>query len=281
VLEGDRISSMQAQARSAGQRTADSTAFAVFARSGFVARGVLYATIGILAVQVAIHAGNEQTSQAGAMETIREQPFGHALLIVVAIGLGAYAAWKFVIAAAGSGPEGGGDGSTAGRLAAAAGGVAYAGLCVMAVAILLGSSSGSSGGTKQSTAGVLDWPAGQWMVGAAGATIVGIALYQAYEGLSRKFLEEHKAEEMGPVAERTVTALGVAGHLARSAAFGLVGAFVVTAAVEYEPKEAVGLDGALARLAHQPYGPYLLGLVAAGLCLFGLYSVAGARYRRI
>src|SRR5262245_49410156 len=122
------INSMQAQARSAGRRTADSTTFAVFARTGFVARGILYAVIGLLAVQVALHAGNQQTSQAGAMETIREQPFGHALLVVVAIGLGAYAAWKFLIAGAGSGPEGGGDDSTPGRLAAAAGGVAYAGL---------------------------------------------------------------------------------------------------------------------------------------------------------
>ena len=40
-------------------------------------------------------------------------------------------------------------------------------------------------------------------------------------------------------------------------------------------------NGALAKLAHQSYGPFLLGLVAAGLVAFGLYSLSDARYRRI
>ena len=50
---------------------------------------------------------------------------------------------------------------------------------------------------------------------------------------------------------------------------------------DYASSKAVGLDGALAKLAHQSYGPVLLGVVAAGLVAFGLYSIADARYRRI
>jgi len=49
----------------------------------------------------------------------------------------------------------------------------------------------------------------------------------------------------------------------------------------YAPKKAVGLDGALGSLAHQTYGQFLLGVVAAGLIAFGVYSIADARYRRI
>ena len=56
---------------------------------------------------------------------------------------------------------------------------------------------------------------------------------------------------------------------------------MIKAAIDYAPSKAVGLDGALAKLAHQTYGPFLLGVVAIGLVAFGLYSITDARYRRI
>jgi hypothetical protein len=266
--------------RSEGRRATHSPAFEALARIGFVARGVIYATIGLLAIQVAIHSSNEKTNQRGAMQTIEKQPFGHALLIAVAIGLGGYALWRFVQAAYGRGPEGGGDSSSSGRIVALASGISYAAMCALAVSVLLGTSS-NSGNAHSSTAGVLSWPAGRWIVGAAGVVFIAVALYQGYKGISRKFLEEDKTEKMGPTARRWMTVIGVVGHLARMVAFGLIGIFIVKAAIDYAPKKAVGLDGALAKLAHQTYGTALLFVVAAGLVAFGLYSIADARYRRI
>jgi hypothetical protein len=271
---------ISADVRNEGRRATHSPAFEALARIGFIARGVIYATIGLLAIQVAIHSSNEKTNQRGAMQTIEKQPFGHGLLIAVAIGLGGYALWRFVQAAYGRGPEGGGDSSSSGRIVALASGISYAAMCALAVSVLLGTSS-SSGNAHSSTAGVLSWPAGRWIVGAAGVVFIGVALYQGYKGISRKFLEEDKTEKMGPTARRWVTVIGVVGHLARMVAFGLIGIFVVKAAVDYAPKKAVGLDGALAKLAHQTYGTALLFVVAAGLVAFGLYSIADARYRRI
>ena len=271
---------ISADVRNEGRRATHSPAFEALARIGFIARGVIYATIGLLAIQVAIHSSNEKTNQRGAMQTIEKQPFGHGLLIAVAIGLGGYALWRFVQAAYGRGPEGGGDSSSSGRIVALASGISYAAMCALAVSVLLGTSSGSSN-AHSSTAGVLSWPAGRWIVGAAGVVFIGVALYQGYKGISRKFLEEDKTEKMGPTARRWITVIGVVGHLARMVAFGLIGIFVVKAAVDYAPKKAVGLDGALAKLAHQTYGTALLFVVAAGLVAFGLYSIADARYRRI
>jgi hypothetical protein len=57
--------------------------------------------------------------------------------------------------------------------------------------------------------------------------------------------------------------IGFAGHLARAVVFGLIGLFVTNAAVEYDPKESIGLDGALQKLVNTDYGPYLLGHLAA------------------
>jgi hypothetical protein len=273
-------SHIEAQARSAGTQATHSTAFEVLTRIGFVARGVIYATIGVLAIQVAMHAG-ARADQRGAMEKIQHQPFGHWLLIAIAIGLGSYSAWRFVQAYVGSGPEGGGDHSTLGRIAAAGSGCAYAVMCALAISILLGTSSRSSSSPHKQAAGVFDWPGGQFLVGAAGVLFIAIALFQLYKGISRKFLEEDKTEQMGETTERWMTVFGVIGHIARAVAFGLIGGFLLNAAITFDPSKAVGLDGALARLARQPYGPYLLGVTAAGLIAFGLYSIADARYRRI
>jgi hypothetical protein len=63
--------------------------------------------------------------------------------------------------------------------------------------------------------------------------------------------------------------------------FGLVGFFLVRAAYQYDPSEAIGLDGALAKLAHQPYGRWLLAAAAVGLIAYGVFALIQARYRDV
>jgi hypothetical protein len=140
---------------------------------------------------------------------------------------------------------------------------------------------GGTGNAKHATAGVLGWPAGRWLVGVAGAAFVGIAVYQGYRALSKDFMEDSKTEEMNTEVRRSFERIGMFGYLARMVVFGLVGVFLMRAAIDYNPNKAVGLDGALTKVAHASYGPYLLGLVAVGLIAFGVYSLADARYRRI
>ena len=54
---------------------------------------------------------------------------------------------------------------------------------------------------------------------------------------------------------KAFTGVGVFGHLARAVVFALIGYFLVRAAIDYDPDEAVGLDGALAKLGDSSYGP--------------------------
>jgi hypothetical protein len=266
------------QARAGGETVARSRGFEWLARSGFVARGLIYGIVGVLAFELAVGAGGRTTNQQGALKTVAHQPFGKVLLVLVVIGLGGYALWRLVRALLGHGPEDS-DGAFE-RLAALGSGAAYAGLCAVAVEILLGSGGGSAS-PKKATGGLLGWPAGPYLVGVAGAVLVGVGLYQGYRGVTRDFLEDSKTEQMGPARRAWIEWIGTFGHLARMVVFGLVGAFLIQAAVEYDPNTAVGLDGALAKLAHTGYGPLLLGLVAAGLVAFGAYSLSDARYRRI
>ncbi len=268
------------QAQSGGEKVARSHGFEWLARSGFVARGLIYGIIGILAIKLALGDGGKTTNQQGALKTVAQQPFGHVLLTLVAIGLGGYALWRLVRALLGHGPEDSDSGFE--RIAALGSGIFYAGLCAIAVEILLGSgSSSSSGNTSKTTAGVLGWPAGTWLVGIAGAALIGIGLFQGYRGVSTDFLKDSKTEQMSPGVRHWIKWIGTFGHLARMTVFGLVGVFLIKAAIDYNPSKAVGLDGALAKIAQASYGPFLLGVVAAGLTAFGVYSLSDARYRRI
>ena len=264
-------------ARSAGEGVVRSPGFEWLSRAGFVARGSIYFIIGVLALKVALGHGGKLTNQQGALHTVAHQPFGKFLLILVAIGLGSYALWRLVRAALGHGPEG--SDSPFDRLAALASGVVYLALCFIAVRILSG--SGGSANADKTTAGVFGWPAGTWIVGAAGLVLIGVGLYQGYRGVTKDFLSDSKTEEMSPALRTWIGWIGLVGHLARMVVFTLVGVFLVKAAVEYNPRAAVGLDGALAKLLNQSYGPLLLGVVAAGLIAFAVYSFSDARFRRI
>jgi hypothetical protein len=267
-------------AQRGGEAVARRREFEWLARVGLVARGVVYGIVGILALKLAVGSGGKATTQRGALQTIANEPFGKALLIAMAVGLAGYAVWRLVRAGIGHGTEQKDTGLQ--RVAGVASGVAYAALCVTAVKILTGaSSSGGSSSPKQTTAGVLNWTGGTVIVGVVGAILMGVALGQGYKGVSKKFLDTSKTVEMSRGVKRGFTAIGVFGHLARMVVFGLVGYGLVKAAIDYDPQRAIGLDGALNKLSHYSYGPFLLGVVAVGLIGFALYSIADARYRKI
>lgn len=266
-------------ARAEGEQLAHSRQLEWLARAGLVARGVIYAIIAVLALKLALGDGGKATNQQGALKTIAHQPFGKALLVVVAIGLAGYAVWRLVRAAIGHGPEARDSGQD--RLAGLASGVAYGLLCVAAVKILLASGTSGSGGPQKAAGGVLGWTGGTWLVGLAGVVMLVVAAEQVSKGVTRKFLEKSKTSEMSRGVRRSFTALGVFGHVARGVVFALVGYGLIRAAVDYDPHQAIGLDGALAKLGQASYGPLLLGVVALGLLGFGAYSVADARYRKV
>jgi hypothetical protein len=268
------------EAEKAGREFTETRSFEILARAGYVARGVIYLLIGALAIRLARGVSGPRPSQQGALRTIGHQPFGKTLLIAMAVGLGGYAIWRLAQALIGHTPEYGKH-SAMDRIGAAGSGIAYAAFCVLTVEILRGTAGSSSAKTKETTARVLQWPAGREIVGAAGLLFVAIALYQAYLGLSRKFLTYSKTSSMSPQVEHAFTVIGVVGLVARAIAFLLIGIFVTKAALDYAPNQAVGIDGALARLTQHAYGTLALILVGCGLIVFGVYSLADARFRKI
>jgi hypothetical protein len=263
-----------------GERVARSNGFEWLARAGLAARGVIYGIIAVLALKLAFGDGGKTTDQQGALKTLAQQSFGEILLVLMAIGLFGYALWRLVRAAIGHGAEGDRDDAKE-RIDGVASGIGYGLLFVTAVSILAGSGGGGGGGPQQASGGVLDWPAGQVLVIIAGLVLVAVAIDQGLKGFKKKFLEKSHTERMSEKTKKAFTAFGVFGHLARMVIFALMGYFLIKAALDYNPDEAVGLDGALAKLASSAGGPLVLGAVAVGLLGFGLYSFMDARYRRV
>jgi hypothetical protein len=114
------------QVRAHGERVAGSEKLEWLARAGLLARGVVYAIVGVLALQLALGNGGDTTTQQGALRRIADQQFGQVLLIAVAVGLFGYAVWRLLRAALGHGRETTDD--TKDRIAGVASGIAYA-LC--------------------------------------------------------------------------------------------------------------------------------------------------------
>jgi len=216
-------------------------------------------------LKLALGAGGSATSNQGALQHLAGTTFGTFLLVLLAIGLAAYAVWRLIQAWRGNGAE---------RIVNAARFLIYSALAYTAVKILTGSGEQSQNEkAHKTTAAVLAWPAGTWLVGVAGAVLIGIGLYQLYSGLSREFEEKWRGQsDFGDV-------VGVVGHIARFVVFSLMGVFAIKAAVDYNPKQAVGLDGALQKLAHASYGSFLLGVTAAGLLAYAAFCFVDARYR--
>jgi Domain of Unknown Function (DUF1206) len=255
------------------------------ARLGLVAKGVSYVLVAALAIEVALEGGRLE-DRPGALRTIGQDGAGRVLLVALAVGFAAYAVWRLAQAFLDRDDEGTGPKGLGKRLGYLGRSAIYLGLLVATMSILLGEGGGSGNKEDKATAGVLDWELagwniGKWLVIAVGVGVGVVAAYNVYRALTRKFREKLKSEEMADAPERAAVGLGIAGMLARAVVFGITSWFLIQAAVDYRPQEAVGLDGALSKVAQQPYGTVLLGIVSAGLLAYGLYTFFEARYRHV
>lgn len=289
VIAGKAEQAVQHPAQEAKARARGGTGwYAVLARAGLVAKGISYGLVGALALKLAVGGGGKATSRQGALATLAQSGFGKIVLVLLAIGLAAYALWRFVQAFAEEESPSDGEAKGAakkwGKRAGYVGrGLIYSGLTFSAIKILVGSGGSQSQTAKahKTTAAVLSWPAGRWIVGLVGLGLVGAGLWNFYSGAACRFEDKWRMGGLGHTARVWGRRAGVAGHIARAVVFTLIGVFVIKAAVDYNPKDAIGLDGALQKLANASYGPWLLGLTAAGLVSYGVFCLVDARLRDV
>lgn len=267
--------------RSAGRDAASSRWLEVLTRGGLAARGVNYVLIGLLAVQIGLGVGGEQADRSGALRAVAAYTGGVFVLWLLAVGFAGLAIWRFAESVYGqAGPQGH---KTTKRLGSLARGVFYGFVCVSVIGFLLGTGGQGSGNSQSQdiTAQFMAHTGGRWLVGVAGLVVVGASIAVVVGALRKTFVTHLRVGQMGARTRRVVETLGLVGSSARGLVFGVVGVFLVVAAVTFDPAEAQGLDGGLRKLAATPLGPWLLVAVAIGLVTFGVYSWCEARWREV
>lgn len=257
--------------------------FEWIARFGYAAKGMVYFVVSLLAAQVAVGSSQRAIGTSNALRLIVVQPLGKVLLSIITVGLIGYVLWRLVQTV--FNPESANQEMDAEQLAQRVGyalsGLGYAGVARTAVELIVDVDREDFASAQDWTALLLVQPLGQWLVGCIGAFVIGIGfsfLYYAYKG---KFRCKFKRHEMTSTEQTWAICIGRVGVTARGIVLGIVGAFLIQAALQSDADRARGLSGALETLSQQPLGPLFLGLVALGLMAYSLYSLIEARYRWI
>jgi hypothetical protein len=247
-------------------------------RFGMVVYGVVHLVVAWLALQLAFGEKSGSASSTGALHELAQSSFGAVLIWLVTIGMFLLVLWRLLEAAVGHQDE---DGAKKVRkqLTSVGKAIIYGSVALTAFKIATGSGSSSKkSGTDDTTATVMNWPAGQWLVALIGLAIIAYGVNLGRRAWTEKFREHLTAEGKSGDAGTAYIWFGKVGYMAKGIAFAIVGGLFVYAAVTHDAKKSGGLDVALHKVLQQPFGPFLLGLIAVGIGCYGLFCFARARH---
>ena len=253
------------------------------ARVGFVAKGVLYTTIGALAVMAALGQGGKTgTDNRGAMGEIYSAPFGRALVGILALGLAGYALWRIIEGIRDPEHRGSDAKGIAIRSGYIARGVIHLALAGAAASLALwqrSSGGGSDQNAKHWSAKALEMPGGIYVLWAAAAVFVGYGAYQLFRAFKTHVDKHLKVQSLSEKARKFVFGVSRFGIAARGIVFGTVGVLFARAASTQDPSQSGGVKASMQRLVELGKWPFLA--IAAGVVAYGIYQFICAKYRRI
>lgn len=252
------------------------------ARLGYAVKGFIYVAIGFIAFRGALGQSSTPADQLGAIGSFGKLPYAEIFLWIILIGLISYSLWGLIRAILDplhKGKDMEGLLARGGFLLSA---LTYASFALATYGLITGThSSGGANQTAQLVSKVMQLPLGRFLVGAVGLGAIAAGLYQIYMGITMNFEQQFKPYALSAEQLKVAKQVGRFGTIARGVVFALAGYFLVLAAYYARPGHAQGFSGALRFLAQQPYGLWLLGIVAAGLVAFGIYSLMSAAWFRL
>jgi hypothetical protein len=244
-------------------------------RIGYAARGVVYLLVGALAFIASVDGGSTPNSKS-ALGSLLGQPFGKAMLAIIAIGLVAYALWSFIDAAMDLDDKGSELKGMAGRAAVAISGAIHLALALSVAPLALGvGSRQGNGDTDHWTAVLMGQPFGRWLVATVGIVAIAIGvqhLVKAYRSGYRHHLRYTRAAaRLDPLLK-----MGLAAH---GVVVVIVGGFFILAAWTNDPSRAGGVREALSMVRSSDAGDILLAIAGIGLVGFAVYCFIVAAFR--
>jgi hypothetical protein len=267
-----------AAARSADHAARRSPALAWAVRGGLVGYGALHLLIGFVAVRLVLTSDGGRATGRGALAQLAGETTGRVALAVMALGFSAMVVWQVLAAAVGY-RDRDGWARTLQRLGAGCRAVVSGYLAVTATELAIRGRSAGSGSPGSTTASVMSWPAGAWIVALAGAAVAGTGLGLAVFGWRVGFLDQLDRQARSTDGRRVpIVVLGRVGYVAKGVALVVLGLLLVWAARTHDPQKSGGLDEALHELLGDALGEVAIIVMAIGLGCFGLFLVARARH---
>ena len=251
------------------------------ARLGYASKGVVYTIVGALAAGAAFGHGSARSDSDGALRFIAGQPFGRVLILIVAVGLLGYAAWRIVGAITDAERRGSEPKGLAIRAGSFLRGAIYVFLSIEAIRLAMGGGGGSSGdqNAEHWTARLMAAPFGRWLVVLVGAGVAGYGLYQLYRAWHAKLGKKVRLQWVTDQFKKRLVAISRFGIASRAIVFILIGVSIARAAWTMNAEDVQGTGESLQQIAG--LSPWLLALMAVGLISYGIYQFVNARYRTI
>lgn len=243
---------------------------------GLVARGVLYLTLAVLALELAFGDRSTSADPRGAMHELAGTGFGVVVLVVLTLGFALFALLHLYRAITDP------DHKASRRVNDAFWAIVNAFLAVLAASFLFTSKpAGDTDATdKTLTAKVMEHSGGRLLVGVVGAALLGYGVYLVWRALSDDRQDERAVLEAAPNETPAVRTLARIGNVGRGAILGFIGVLVLLAAIKHDPNQTEGIDGALKRFLAHSWGELGVVLIALGFAAFGVYSIARAWVNR-
>jgi fumarate reductase subunit D len=269
-------------AENAVKHAAENPQLEFLERVGYVARGVLYVVMGLLALGIALGVGGgKATDLSGSLVFLIGNPFGKVVLIAMIIGLLAYSLWGFVRAIYDPLHRGRDASGVMARVGFVSSAVSYAAIALFALQILAGAGATSGDSYQKYATSILAHPLGGLITIVIGVVTLGIGVGQFVEAYRATFKQDLKGAEMTASEKSIAVGLGRFGMFARGVTFLVIGWFLIQAGIHHDAGQAHGFGGAFLFLLAQPYGRQLLGVIALGFVALGLHSLACARWIKL
>jgi uncharacterized membrane protein YidH (DUF202 family) len=250
-----------------------------FARFGIVSKGVVYCLIGFLTVLAALGLKAKSADKKEAFNVIYDQPLGKILLLIVAIGLVGYVMWRFFQSVRDIDNKGHNAKGTFIRIGYGVSAILYFSLAIYAFKLALQGPGGSDDNSQQFVvAKILSYPAGEWIIGVAGALTLLNGIRQIVKGARAKFMKTVKLIQSPRASLYKKT--GIIGYISRGIVLCIIGYFFLRAALHKNGMEAGDTEGAFDFLENN-FGTVLMGTIALGLFLYGIFMFVKARYQKI
>jgi hypothetical protein len=249
------------------------------ARTGYVARAVLFVSIGSLTLLAASGSGGREAGFQEAVQTLLREPLGRLAALGLAIGLACFALWRFAEAFL---PFDTRPKSILQRAAFGGSGLLYSGMALWTVTLAASGMGAAQGGSDQSarqwTQWIFGYSYGIVLILAVGAAFIITAIVIFVRAVKTGF---KSSVALRPDAPAFIVGLGRYGLICRAIVFAELGGFLIYAALTFNSREAKGMEGAFRAIKQLDHGYILLAATAVGFIAFGLFDLGKAFYRSL